>query len=132
MTASGFAMSESAYSWQMQPEVQQLRAEGRGPSFGAWCTILHCRINILRRSRDPDWSPEQSDTVHWWIDSRLDAHGEPPAPFIRCWVLDKVDIYQFFARKGRDQGIRDHANGWLDALRALWRRYVPEEGKSHG
>lgn len=123
-------MSESAYSWQMQPAVQKLRAEGRGPAFGAWCTILHCRTLILRRSSSPDWTSEQSEAAHWWIDSRLDAHGEPPWPFIKCWVLDRVDLYKFFARKGETQGVRDHAIRWLDALRVLWRRYVPQEGEA--
>ncbi|WP_047866980.1 hypothetical protein [Sphingomonas paucimobilis] len=131
MTASGFAMSESAYSWQMQPAVQQLRAEGRGPSFGAWCMILICRLSIERHRSSDDWTPERSDAVHSRLEPRLDAHGEPPPPFAQCWIRAQADTHQHFARKGVTQAKRADATAWLDALRALWRRYVPEEGRTN-
>ncbi len=130
MTASGFAMSESAYSWQRQPEVQQLRAEGRAPSFGAWCMILFCRLSIERHRITDDWTPERSDAVHSWLDPRLDAHGDPPPPFARCWIRAQVDDHQWFARKGETQAKRESATAWLDALRVLWRRYVSQEGEA--
>lgn len=131
MTASGFAMSESAYSWQMQPEVWKLIEEGRAASFGAWCVILIGRLSILRKRDRDDWTPEKSDAVHFAIDSRLDVHGEPPPPFARCWILDQVDHHKFFARKGATQAKREDATAWITALRALWRRYVTEEGRTN-
>lgn len=130
MTASGFAMSESAYSWQGQPAVQQLRAEGRAPSFGAWCMILICRLSIERHRNGDDWTPERSEAVHSHLDPRLDVHGDPPPPFAQCWIRAEADHHQFFARKGETQAKREDATAWLAALRALWRRYVPEEGRS--
>ncbi len=130
MTANGFAMSESAYSWQGQPAVQQLRAEGRAPSFGAWCMILICRLSIERHRNGDDWTPERSEAVHSHLDPRLDVHGDPPPPFAQCWIRAEADHHQFFARKGETKAKREDATAWLTALRALWRRYVPEEGRS--
>jgi len=129
MTATGFAMSESAYSWQRQPEVWKLMEEGRTRSFGPWCIILLGRLSILRKRALASWTSEKSEATHAVIEIRLHHHGEPPVPFTRCWILAQVDDHSFFARKGSTQEIREDATAWLDALRALWRRYVPEEGR---
>lgn len=124
-------VSERGYSWSAQAEVIALGAGGRSKSFAAWCMIMECRASIERHRHREDWTPEASDRVNGQIEARIDIHGEPHPIFVRAWLLEQVDTYQFLSRKAPDEVRRAHADGWLDALRALWRRYVPEEGRTN-
>lgn len=119
-------MSAPAYNWPVQPEIHALRDKGDAAHFGAWAIIMYGRFSIARRVDMDSYTSEQFDQTSALIDARLDDHGEPPAAFIRCWILDMVDTYQWYADNAETAVRRLYYAELVAALRRLWKRYAVE------
>lgn len=117
-------MSAPAYSWLNQPEVHALRDKGEAAHFGAWATIMVARFAIARRVDQDIYTPEEFDRSNAVIDARLDDHGEPPLAFVRCWILDMVDTYQWLADHEEAAARRLYCAELVTALRGMWKRYA--------
>lgn len=65
------------------------------------------------------------------ITSRLDRVGEPPAAFVRCWLLDKAAGFSRFAIQDADENLQVYAREVLHGARLMWRKYVApsQEGR---
>lgn len=119
-------MSVPAYNWRVQPEIHALREKGDAVHFGAWAIIMYGRFAIARRVDMDSYTSEQFDQTSALIDARLDDHGEPPAAFMRCWILDMVDTYQWYADNAETAVRRLYYAELVAVLRHLWKRYAVE------
>ncbi len=115
--------STKCYCWQDQPEVRAMRDRRR--SFGAWALILHFRRYLLLLG--DDLTERQFDNVRATTEPRLEEHGEPPAAFVRCWLLDYVDTYGWIAEHGAGPAMRAEARREVDVARTMWREISREE-----
>ncbi len=117
-------MSVPAYNWRVQPEIHALREKGDAAHFGAWATIMYGRFAIARRVDMDSYTPEEFDQTSALIDARLNDHGEPPLAFVRCWIFDMVDTYQWLADHEEAAARRLYCAELVKVLRGLWKRYA--------